>query len=799
MADNQRTILIIDDCLEDRETYRRYLLQDPLYTYTILEEEYGENGLELCKLVKPDAILLDFLLPDIDGLEFLDDLKTHIGRTNLPVIMLTGQGNEAIAVQAMKSGVQDYLVKGNITPQSLRVAIHNVVERAHLLWQLERSEERFRTSVENMLDCFGIYRSIRNESGQIVDFLVEYVNAAACANNRMTQEEQIGKPLLELLPFHREIGLFDDYCQVVETGKPLVKEVLVYGDIYARQYLTKAFDIRIAKLDDGFVAAWRDITERKQAEERLRLLESVVVNANDAVLITAMTLVDELELRILYVNEAFTRMTGYSQEEVLGQSPRLLQGPKTDRLALAQIHAALQARQPVEVELINYRKDGSEFWVEISITPVADDLGECIHFVAIQRDITDRKQTQEALWESQRFIQKIADTTPDLLYIYDLNEQRNIYVNRQIAEVLGYTAKSVREFTRVLLQDLMHPNDIPRLAEHNKKFSSTEDGKILEFEYRLKHINGEWRWFCSRNTVFNRNADGSPHQLLGTAEDITERKRIQEEREQLLVREQAARATAEAANRAKDEFLSMVTHELRNPLAAILGYTQLLRTPKLKQVTFARAIDTMERSAKLQARLIDDLLDISRITSGKLRLNMHPVNLVFVIEAAIDSVRLAAQNKAIEIESVLDYTAGSVLGDANRLQQVVLNLLSNAIKFTPEKGHIQVQLEYIDDYAQVTVSDTGCGIGAEFLPYVFDRFRQADSTGRQGGLGLGLAIVRNLVELHSGTVQVESPGEGQGATFTIKLPLIAHHRQAEDIANSVLLLPTNGCEVPTVQ
>ena len=257
MVDNQRTILIIDDCLEDRETYRRYLLQDSLYTYTILEEEYGENGLELCKLVKPDAILLDFLLPDIDGLEFLDDLKTHIGRTNLPVIMLTGQGNEAIAVQAMKSGVQDYLVKGNITPQSLRLAIHNVVERAHLQCQLERSEERFRTSVENMLDCFGIYTSIRNESGQIVDFLVEHVNAAACASNSMTQEEQIGKPLLELLPFHRETGLFDDYCQVVETGKPLVKEVLVYGDIYIRQYLIKAFDIRIAKLDDGFGAAGR--------------------------------------------------------------------------------------------------------------------------------------------------------------------------------------------------------------------------------------------------------------------------------------------------------------------------------------------------------------------------------------------------------------------------------------------------------------------------------------------------------------------------------------------------------------
>lgn len=640
MTENQRTILIIDDCPEDRETYRRYLLQDSRYTYTILEEEYGENGLELCRLVKPDAILLDFLLPDIDGLEFLEELKTQIGRTSLPVVMLTGQGNEAIAVQAMKSGAQDYLVKGNMTPQTLRLAIHNVVERAHLLWQLERSEERFRTSVENMLDSFGIYTSVRDNSDRIVDFSIEYVNAAACANNRMTQSEQIGKRLLELPPSNYETGLFDEYCQVVETGEPLFKEALVYADIYTKQNLTKAFDIRVAKLGDGFVAAWRDITERKQAEERLRLLESVVVNANDAVFITATTPIDELSPPILHVNEAFTRMTGYSPEEVLGKSSGLLHGPKTDGGALAQIRAALQARQPVEVELINYRKDGSEFWVEISITPVADDLGECTHFVAIQRDITERKQ-------------------------------------------------------------------------------------------------------------------------------------IESEREQLLTREQAARAAAEAANRAKDDFLSMVSHELRNPLSAILGYTQLLHTPKLKADTIARALETIERSARLQAQLINDLLDISRITSGKLRLSIYPVDLVLVIEAAIDTVRLVAEAKAIQIESVLDPKAGHILGDANRLQQVILNLLSNAIKFTPQGGHIQVQLERIDDHVQVTVSDTGQGISAEFLPYVFDRFCQADSKNRQAGLGLGLAIVRHLIELHSGTVQVESPGIGQGATVTIKLPLMA--------------------------
>lgn len=647
MKQNQRTILIIDDSLEDRETYRRYLLQDSNYTYTILEEDYGENGLELCRRVNPDAILLDFRLPDINGLEFLSELKTQTGKTKLPVVMLTGQGNEAIAVAAMKGGAHDYLVKRGITPENLRLAIHNALEREHLKKQLEESQER------------------------------------------------------------------------------------------------------------------------------LRLLESVVVNANDAVIVTETTPLDEPGPRILYVNEAFTRMTGYTQDEVVGQSPRLLQGPKTNRATMARMRAALRARQPIEVELINYRKDGSEFWVEVSITPVTDATGDNTHFIAIQRDITERKQAEELLRQSQHFIQRIADTTPNILYLYDLIEQRTVYVNHQITELLGYTPETIHEMGTALFQHLMHPDDLARLPEYFKQFYGTQDGDIFEFECRMRHINGEWRWFCSRDTVFTKTANGLPHQLLGTAQDITERKHSEVERTQLLAREQDARTAAEAANQAKDKFLAMVSHELRNPLSAILAYAQLLQTRKLDDQSFmVRALENIERNAKLQARLINDLLDISRITSGTLRLNRVPVDLAGVIESVIDTMRLIAQAKAIKIESVLEPRVGYVLGDVDRLQQIIGNLVSNAIKFTPEGGYIHVQLKCLEERILVQVSDTGQGISADFLPHVFDPFLQAAHTGRQGGLGLGLAIVRHLVELHGGTIQAESPGEGQGATFTIELPLV---------------------------
>ncbi len=248
-------------------------------------------------------------------------------------------------------------------------------------------------------------------------------------------------------------------------------------------------------------------------------------------------------------------------------------------------------------------------------------------------------------------------------------------------------------------------------------------------------------------------------------------------KDELLMREQIIRGEAEAANRAKDEFLSILSHELRTPLNAILGWSTMLRQKNLSEDKVARALETIERNAKSQAQLIEDILDISRIITGKLRLRVRPVNLVPVIESAIESVHLAAEAKSIRLQSVLDSEAGPLLGDADRLQQVVWNLLSNALKFTPKDGRVQISLQRVNSHVEITVSDTGAGISSDFLPFVFDRFSQHDSTTTRsyGGLGLGLAIVRQLVELHGGTVTVVSPGIGQGTTFTVKLPVMIIH------------------------
>lgn len=257
--------------------------------------------------------------------------------------------------------------------------------------------------------------------------------------------------------------------------------------------------------------------------------------------------------------------------------------------------------------------------------------------------------------------------------------------------------------------------------------------------------------------------------------EIQQRERVEEELRASLTREQIARAEAETANRMKDEFLATVSHELRTPLNAIIGWSHMLRAGTLDPATVTRAIETIDRNAKSQAQLVEDILDVSRVITGKLRLNMAPVDAAAIINAAIDSVQLAADSKDIELEVTLDPTARHMLGDASRLQQVVWNLLSNAIKFTPTGGHVEVRLKRVGVNGQIQVIDSGCGIDPDFLPHIFDRFRQADgtTTRRHGGLGLGLSIVRHLVELHGGTAQAFSVGENQGTTFTISLPLPA--------------------------
>jgi PAS domain S-box-containing protein len=300
-------------------------------------------------------------------------------------------------------------------------------------------------------------------------------------------------------------------------------------------------------------------------------------------------------------------------------------------------------------------------------------------------------------------------------------------------------------------------------VEHFETVRISKTGKLIDISLTISPI---------------RNRQGEVIGASKIARDITERRHFEEELERLLLQERSLRAEAERAARLKDEFLATISHELRTPLNAILGWATMLRRGPLDELTAARGIEAIERNAKAQAQLIEDLLDVSRIISGNLRLELKPIALSSVVKGAMDSVQLAADAKEIRLQMVLDPAADNVRGDAARLQQVVWNLLSNSIKFTPPGGSVTVEIDRVDSTAQMTVTDTGEGISREFLPFVFDRFKQADgsTTRKHGGLGLGLAIARHLMEMHGGTIAASSPGEGLGSTFKVHLPLATANR-----------------------
>ncbi|MBD2679392.1 PAS domain-containing protein [Nostoc paludosum FACHB-159] len=530
----------------------------------------------------------------------------------------------------------------------------------------------------------------------------------------------------------------------------------------------------------GSVGVYTNITERKQAEIALRESEERLRIANErfelaAKAVNCLIYDWNLESDRIERTDGLTKLFGYSLEEAEPTGQWWVDRIHPDDLQSIQDRAlsviAKEDNFSSEYRILN-KSNQYVYVLDQCLVVARDPDGKPTRIVGSTIDISERKQAEFKLQESQRFIQQIADSIPGTLYVYDMQQQRNVYVNRQIGELLGYSPEQIQAFGDQLFAQLIYPEDFAAIGLQFERLNQAQEGEVIDYEYRMRHANGEWRWLWSRNTVSTRTADGLAHQVVGTVHDITDRKLAETEREQLLQREQAAREQAERANRVKDEFLAILSHELRSPLNPILGWAQLLQTRQFDAAKTAEALATIERNARLQSQLIDDLLDTAKILRGKLTLEIASVDLVVAIEAAMDTVRTAAVAKNILLHSVLPQI-GRVLGDTNRLQQIVWNLLSNAVKFTPQNGRVDIQLARIGDRAQITVSDTGKGIKPDFLPYIFESFRQEDAstTRRFGGLGLGLAIVRQLVEAHGGTITAQSKGEGLGATFTVEFPL----------------------------
>ncbi len=394
---------------------------------------------------------------------------------------------------------------------------------------------------------------------------------------------------------------------------------------------------------------------------------------------------------------------------------------------------------------------------------------------ALRIEIAAQASRLAAMQESEERFRTIVETANEGIWLLD-RSVRIIYLNERMAELLGYLEEEVlgRAIT-----DFCFAEDAPLAIA---RVEGNLRGRYEKFDFRFRRADGgELHVLAATNPI--RDANREITGALGMFTDITDRKRAEAERENLLAGAQYSREQAEAASRSKDEFIALISHELRAPLNAMLGWARVLKEGNADATTQEHAVEVIECSARTQQKLIEDLLDTSRIISGNLRLETGPVDLAQVVKAAADTMRPAADAKEIELEIELRGGGNIITGDPDRLQQVLWNLLSNAVKFTPNGGRVTVRLERADPYIRLTVADTGIGISPDFLPYVFHRFHQADSssTRRQGGLGLGLSLVRNLVELHGGSVEAKSAGEGRGAIFRVNLPVRALRRQKMDL------------------
>jgi PAS domain S-box-containing protein len=520
-----------------------------------------------------------------------------------------------------------------------------------------------------------------------------------------------------------------------------------------------------------------DRDDLRKSEERFRLL---VQSVRDY----AIFMLDP-QGYILTWNAGAERFKGYRAAEIIGQHFSRFYPPEALQRGLPEHELKVASETGVfEDEGWRVRKDGTFFWANVVITAMRSDAGVLLGFAKVTRDLTQRRAQEEELRRSEERFRLLVEGVGDYaIFMLDPNGRVATW-NVGAERIKGYTAKEIigQHFS------IFYPNEARESGwpEHELQVAG-EKGGFVDTGWRLRK-DGTTFW---ANVTITALRDSSGH-LLGYAKltrDLTEVKRVEamevvnQQREEMLDAERNARMSAQRATRVKDEFLATLSHELRTPLSAILGWTQvLLRSdPPKGPEEQKRAVEVIDRNARAQVQLIDDLLDLSRIMTGKIRLDLHQISFSRVIETAVDSAMPTADAKGIRLKAILGATQDIVSGDSARLQQVVWNLLTNALKFTPKGGQVQVLLQQVNSHLELSVSDTGIGIPADYLPHVFDRFSQKDSSTTRtfGGLGLGLAISKQLVELHGGMIMAASQGEGLGATFSVQLPLSIVHLKDE--------------------
>ena len=791
------SVLVADDNSDMRDYVAR-LLRPHFHVETAVD---GIDALRRVHQRPFDLLLSDVMMPQLDGFGLLKAIRSDPDTAHIRVVLLSARAGEESRIDGLEAGADDYLTK----PFSARELVATVRANVGLAMLRREFEARERSLEQKAATATAQLDEILSAVGEGFvaldrDYRFAYVNEAAERILERRRADLLGTAPSEVFPSSALAELMQGLERAVATAS------VVRFELYVKDW-DRWIEHRVYPSGDGLSVFFSDITERKHAEASLRHREEsqrLLVSLHDAVRglrdpeqvmwecvtqvgrhfgVSRCTYADiDATETLVTVRRDYTQGTSsiagshrladfgpplieelkagrtLTIEDVLGDS-------RIDPAVTGAAFASIDARSSVTVPLI---KDGK--FVAIL----------ALHDRAARRwpptDISLLEQVAERMWfavENARAEAALREHR-DVLALamrggrmgaWSRNLATNaVWWSRELEELFGLESGGF-EGTEDGFIAFVHPDDRAPLAAAVAGAIQSHGDYVVEF--RFAHANGEWRWMDGRGRAVY-TADGHPLMLYGLGIDITERKQAEEA---LAV----ARDTAEAANQIKDQFLATLSHELRTPLNAILGYARMLRTNAIPDSKRGRAIEIIERNAVAQNQLVEDLLDISRITTGKVRLNTEALPLARPLQEAVESVKPAAAAKRITLELDIDPFAGTVNADATRLQQVFWNLLSNAVKFTEEGGRVTVTLGQDDGALKATVRDTGIGITPEFLPHVFDLFRQADGrfSRQHGGLGLGLAICKQLVELHGGTISAASHGPGRGATFTVLLPRLA--------------------------
>jgi PAS domain S-box-containing protein len=631
----------------------------------------------------------------------------------------------------------------------------DITDRKKAELDLKESEKKFRELFEHLIDEVHLWKIIKNKSGKIRGWELVDANPAALKSWGKSIKEVIGKTANEIFG----ADAHDQFMPIVEeifktyTPHRWENHFAVTG-----QYL----QMESIPFGDYFISTGKDITAAKKENQHLKLLESVITNTKDSVMITEAEPFDEPGPKIIYVNEAFTKMTGYTAEEVIGKTPRILQGPNSDKEALARLSKAIRKWEPYEITTINYKKSGDEFWVNFAVTPVADEKGWYTHWIAIERDVTKQIESEQALKDSK--LRLSLATQAGGIGVWDWDVVTNkMTLDDQIFALYGVKRNEFTEELDVWFNGV-HEADRERSIKEVK--SAIKGEKEYNTAFRIQHPNGEIKNIRALGTVI-RDPQGKAIRMVGTNWDITQEK-------EALGQIKEAKEEAEAASKAKSEFLANMSHEIRTPLNGVIGFTDLLAKTPLNPAQQQYA-DSANVSGHALLGIINDILDFSKIEAGMLELEVKKADMVAILENSIDIVKFSAANKEIELLLDIDPSMPRFAHiDAIRTKQILANLLSNAVKFT-KKGEVALKVVYKALEGQqgklsISVRDTGVGITEEQKAKLFKSFSQADSstTRKFGGTGLGLVISQMIAEKMGSKITIDSTPD-VSTTFSFEI------------------------------